>query len=147
MYINYVVGVNEDLNQIASKFNIPVQNIINTNKLVNGILNPGSKIVIPITNDNYNYYQVKDGETLYDISRKTFTNLELLAEINGLLTYDYLYPGQILMIPKKNIKFYKTKQGDTLAEIAKKYKTKISSIVSSNPNIYVMEEQLLAIKD
>ena len=147
MYINYIVGINETLDNIASKFNVSTQNIINANKLTNPNIAPGSKIMIPLTNNNYNYYQVKNGESLYDVSRKTTTNLELLAEVNGLLTYDYLYPGQILMIPKKNIKFYKTKQGDTIDMIAKQYGTKISNIISNNPNIYLMEEQLIAIKD
>ena len=147
MYINYIVGINETLDNIASKFNVSTQNIINANKLTNPNIAPGSKIMIPLTNNNYNYYQVKNGESLYDVSRKTTTNLELLAEVNGLLTYDYLYPGQILMIPKKNIKFYKTKQGDTIDMIAKQYGTKISNIISNNQNIYLMEEQLIAIKD
>ena len=147
MYINYIVGINDNLSSIASKFNIPVQKIIEANKLSSNNITPGLKLIIPIANNNYNYYQVKNGETLYDVSKKTMTNLELLAEINGLLTYDYLYPGQILMIPKKNIKFYKTRQGDTLDSIAKQYGTNVSSIVLSNPNIYVMEEQLIAIKD
>lgn len=147
MYINYIVGMNETLDNIASKFNVSTQDIINANKLTNPNIAPGSKIVIPLVNSNYNYYQVKNGESLYDVSRKTTTNLELLAEVNGLLTYDYLYPGQILMIPKKNIKFYKTIQGDTIDKIAKQYGTKISNIISNNPNIYLMEEQLIAIKD
>ena len=51
----------------------------------------------------YDVYEIQKGDNLYQISKKYNVNTKLLAELNGLDLDDYIYPGQIIYIPKKNV--------------------------------------------
>ena len=51
-------------------------------------------------------YEIKKGDTLYQISKEYNVNTKLLAELNGLNLDDYIYPGQTILIPKKNVSYY-----------------------------------------
>ena len=69
-------------------------------------------------NPYYSSYEIKNGDTLYGISKKYNVNTKLLAELNGLDLEDYIYPGQILLVPKKDVSYYITKTGDTLKTVS-----------------------------
>ena len=55
-----------------------------------------------IMNPFYDSYEIKKGDTLYQISKEYNVNTKLLAQLNGLNLDDYIYPGQTILIPKKN---------------------------------------------
>ena len=75
-------------------------------------------------NNNYfEYYTIQKGDNLYAIAKKYNVNPILLATINGLIQSDYIYPEQVIMIPKSDFAYYITKdaQGDqwtSYAELA-----------------------------
>lgn len=91
----------------------------------------------------YELYEIKEGDSLYKISKKYNVNTKLLAELNGLDLDDYIYSGQMLLIPKKDVSYYITKEGDTLKTISDIFGTKEENIVKQNKTIYLLQEQMI----
>lgn len=94
----------------------------------------------------YTYYTVNEGDTLYEISRKFNVNPKLVAELNGLDVNEYIYPKQVLIIPKKGIQYYITKDNDTLKTVSNIFNAKESDIVSENKSIYLLPGQMIFYK-
>ena len=90
-------------------------------------------------------YEIKNGDTLYDISKKNNINPELLALINGLNTTDYIYENQTIFIPKKDFSYYLTKKGDTLKDVLSLFNTDYVSISKYN-DIIIEDGQLIGNK-
>lgn len=149
MFSEYIVGMNETINDISSKFGVPVSEIIRINENLNyNNLMPGSSIKIPNNvNENFIYYRINKGDSLYRIASENNIDVDILAEINGLDIYDYLYPNQIIMIPKKGVKLYITKEGDTLSRVLNMTKSDIISLISNNKNMYLLPEQLIIYRE
>ena len=97
-------------------------------------------------NEFYTTYEIKKGDTLYQISKNYNVNTKLLAELNGIDLDDYIYPGQILLIPKKNVSYYITKEGDTLKEVSNIFDISEYDIVNQNKTIYLREGQMIYFK-
>ena len=52
-------------------------------------------MIVPSSASTYfEYYQIKQGDNLYQIAKRYNTNPDLLANINGLNDSDYIYPNQ-----------------------------------------------------
>lgn len=96
--------------------------------------------------DYYDYYTIKKGDNLYQISKKYNVNASLLAILNGLNLDDYIYPDQVIMIPKNNYAYYITKEGDTIELVANTFNTDVMSLIKNNPTIYLQEGQLIVNK-
>ena len=96
-----------------------------------------------LNNSFYDTYEIKKGDTLYQISKEFNVNTKLLAEINGLNLEDYIYPGQVLLIPKKNVSYYITKEGDTLNSISNIFGVEEDDLVDQNKTIYLQEGQII----
>ena len=94
----------------------------------------------------YSLYEIKKGDSLYKISKEFNVNTKLLAELNGLNIDDYIYPDQVLLIPKKDVSYYITKDGDTLYTVSNIFDTKESNIVSQNKTIYLLPGQIIFFK-
>ena len=94
----------------------------------------------------YTLYEIKKGDSLYKISKEFNVNTKLLAELNGLNIDDYIYPEQILLIPKKDVSYYITKDGDTLYTVSNIFNTKELNIVSQNKTIYLLPGQMIFFK-
>ena len=94
----------------------------------------------------YSLYEIKKGDSLYKISKEFNVNTKLLAELNGLNIDDYIYPDQVLLIPKKDVSYYITKEGDTLYTVSNIFDTKESNIVSQNKTIYLLPGQMIFFK-
>ncbi len=94
----------------------------------------------------YTLYEIKKGDSLYKISKEFNVNTKLLAELNGLNIDDYIYPEQILLIPKKDVSYYITKDGDTLYTVSNIFDTKELNIVSQNKTIYLLPGQMIFFK-
>lgn len=113
-------------------------------------------------------YQVRSGDTLWEISKRFGVTVDNIAKHNGLRSSDIIHPGQRLAIPGKDqapakpapkpkravtpvgATSYTVQAGDTLGKIAKKHGTTVSAIASasglSNPNI-IFPGQVLKIGD
>ena len=94
----------------------------------------------------YIVYEIKKGDTLYKISKDFNVNTKLLSELNGLELSDYIYPGQMLLVPKKDVSYYITKDGDTLNIVSNIFGIKEEDIVKANKTIYLMPEQMIYYK-
>ena len=147
MFDIYVVKEDDTLNNIANKFNLS-PNII---KQFNGYdidIVPGMSLFIPKANNKYfSFYMVNKGDTLYKIANNSNINPTLLAELNGINLDDYIYPNQVLLVPRAGSILYFTGIGDTLGEVAKGLNTDIASLVKENANIYLQPEQLIVYRN
>lgn len=94
----------------------------------------------------YSLYEIKKGDLLYKISKEFNVNTKLLAELNGLNMDDYIYPQQVLLIPKRDVSYYITKDGDTLYTVSNIFDTKEVNIVSQNKTIYLLPGQMIFFK-
>ena len=146
MYDTYIIKENDTTNSIINKFNTTesILNKLNNNNLA---LIPGNTIIVPkISNKYFDYYTITKGDSLYKIANENNLNPTLLAELNGLNKDDYIYPNQILLIPKGGTILYITATGDTLNEIANGLKISINELIAQNENIYLQPEQLIVYK-
>lgn len=94
----------------------------------------------------YYIYEIKSGDTLYQISKKYNVNTKLLAELNGLKIDDYIYSGDNILIPKKDVSYYITKEADTLYGVSKIFNVSEKEIVDQNKTIYLLPEQMIFYK-
>ena len=97
-------------------------------------------------NPFYYTYEINKGDTLYQISKNYNVNTKLLAELNGLNIDDYIYPGQILLVPKKNISYYITKEGDSLKTVSDVFDISQNELIEQNKTIYLQSGQMIFLK-
>lgn len=94
----HTVKSGETLYSIAREYNVPVDAIAKAN----GIKDPtelqiGRQLIIPQL-ARPNWYVVRYGDTLYSISRRFFTTVKDLLELNELADPDIIFPGEIIRI-------------------------------------------------
>jgi len=80
-------------------------------------------------------YTIKQGDTLWDISRRLGTSFESIIKINNLQNPDALIAGQNLLIPTPEdgmVFRYVVQPGDTLYTIGKLFNVNIDSISEYN---------------
>lgn len=100
-----------------------------------------------VKDDTYfDYYTIEKGDSLYKISKQYNINPNLLASLNGLNTSDYIYPGQVLLVPNPNYSYYITKSGDTLEIVADTFSISKEKLLKDNKTIYLLEGQMLVNK-
>ncbi|RAP73888.1 LysM peptidoglycan-binding domain-containing protein [Paenibacillus montanisoli] len=78
-------------------------------------------------NNPRNLYDIKPGDTLWEIARTYRTTVDELKRINGLQT-DLLQVGQRLRVPI----MYEVVSGDTLWELAQSFTSSVPAIKASN---------------
>ena len=93
----HIVESGDTLYAIAKKYNKTVDEIKKANNLVSNILSIGQKLIIPISNDIEEFYNVKSGDTLYSIARMFNLTVDELKRLNNL-NNNLLSIGQILKI-------------------------------------------------
>ena len=141
----YIVEQGDTIESIGRKYNIPVIEIIRANNLREPyLLTIGQSLTIPTNLYNiFNYYTVKQGDTLYSIAQQENTTVDLISSINGLNPNEYIYEGQTLLIPKQEIELYVTKDGDTIDTIAEHFSAPSVDVIYSNNDIYLLPGQLI----
>ena len=92
------------------------------------------------------YYVIQSGDTLYKIAREFNVNPKLLAEINGIEMDDYIYPNEVIMIPKNGVSYYITKDGDTLKEVSEIFNVEPRELINQNSKIYLLPGQMMFYK-
>ena len=162
----YKVKSGDSLNTIASKFKTTVGVIKNVNDLSSSNIRTGKYLLIPNSPQSFNnkalkqyrsannspvptkiknYYTVKSGDTLWDISRMFNVSTSQVAKWNKMSKSDTLSLGKKLIIWQestntkksldqsvtKNIT-YKVRKGDSFARIADKFNLRIKDIEQWN---------------
>src|SRR6266498_613442 len=99
----YIVQSGDTLSYIASRFNIPMNNLIAANPAMDpNFLSEGQEIVIPGLEGVTGILQteiISFGETLRSLSRRTQVSDEQLKKLNRLVSPTELYVGVSLIIP------------------------------------------------
>lgn len=148
MFEKYRVRANENLEEIASKFHTNKSFLEDLNNFgLDDTIREGMDIIVPKNKEKYfDTYTINTGDTLYGISRKYNINPELLAALNGLNMDDYIYPGQVLILPVGNYSYYITKDGDTLDIVSDMFKKNKESLIKENDTIYLLPGQIFVSK-
>lgn len=84
-------------------------------------------------NDKFIYHTVKQGETMFGISRSYYVSSDSILHWNALPDYSiktgqYLIVGRKIKTPVKHV----VKQGETLYKIAQLYKVDVNTILKNN---------------
>lgn len=145
--ISYVVKRGDSLYSIARQYGVNVNDLMKVNNLTSDLLSIGQIINIPssttivtpseddIINEE-NTYVVKNGDTLWSISRIFNVSIDDIKNKNNL-TSDILTVGSVLTIPTgteigNGIIVYTVKRGDSLWKLARDYNTTINDIKQLN---------------
>ena len=140
---NYTVKSGDTLTSIASNFQVSIRELMQANNLTSSEIKVGEVLIIPAKEEIYDYYKIKKNDTLYKIARLNNTTAEILRQLNGLDENDYLYPVEMLLVPKKGLAFYITKSGDSIASVSAYFNTSSKDLVENNASIYLVPDQLL----
>ncbi len=85
-----------------------------------------------VETENFSYYAVQKGDSLYSIAKRHDIPMEDLVNLNTLTTTQ-LQIGQRLKVPRKAAPItYKVVPGDNLHTIAKAFKVTVGEIVALN---------------
>lgn len=137
----YIVETDDNLYNIAHRFNTTVQNLIKLNNLNSDVVYPGEIIMVddlytPGRPSIYKKYTVKKDDTIYNIAYNFSMTVRELRILNDLISNEVV-PGQILTV--NNIpgllsanKVYTTEKGDSLYSIAKKFNITVNELKSAN---------------
>lgn len=145
MYSLYIVQEGDTLDSISKKTGVSPNVIANINSL-EPLYTPqiGDKLVVPIQNTSiFERYEIKKGDNLYKIAQLYNTSVDTLAKINGLSSSEYIYPGNVLLVPKKGIKIYVTEENDTISSISKKINVPAGQLLNQNPNVTLATDQII----
>ncbi len=94
--IKYIVRKGETINQIASKFNISTETIMQANELGSSKIKEGDELIIlPV---NGIIHLVENNETISGIAKKYSVNTNEIIEFNNLSSED-VFIGDILIVP------------------------------------------------
>lgn len=147
MYRVYQIQANDTLESIANMLNVDVDLIKRLNGIKNTVqLIPGSFLIIPVVDDRFTNYIIKQGDSIYSIAREYDIDPNLLLKVNGLNKEDYIYPNQEIIIPSKNYKFYMTEDGDTIESVLNKLQIDYNNLLKNNDEIFLMDDQLIIYK-
>ena len=127
----YQVRYGNTLSEISKIFNIKISSLIEWNKINNGQVKVGQKILLKNTLFIKKNYKTKKIEKLDEISKKYDISIKNIKFFNGL-RQDTLKPNKELVLYIKPFIAYTVQPGDTLIELSNKYKIKTSTIKSIN---------------
>lgn len=103
-YYVHVVQAGNTLYGIHKLYNTPLEDILNSNEGLSDNLTIGQKVYIPIPTNNQSFYGkhiVKDGETLYGISKQYKCSVDDLMNLNDGLSSG-IKPGQEIIVPSES---------------------------------------------
>lgn len=161
---HYTVKQGDSLSIIATKFMTTVSAIKSLNKLDSNIIRANQELLIPLNDGILNkdhlptemrvaanntkgtklFHTVKNGDTLWDISREYDVTINELAKWNKLRKSAMLRLNQKLVVYKAVNKpqteapntnrtiTYKVRRGDSLARIASKFNLSVDEIIKWN---------------
>jgi len=137
MQLFYVVRTGDTLNNIAKRWELPVNSLIAANNLTQPYrITIGQQLSIP---PGFNKYRVKPGDSVYRISQMYGVPVSLIVETNRLRSPYALQVGQLLEIPP-GVSYYFVQPRDTLVKIAKRFN--VTTGGQSNPKYLQTSNEL-----
>lgn len=138
-YVIYTVKRNDSLWDIASAYGVSVNDIVEYNNLGTTVLQIGQQLLIPTKDDSKTsssdsqiIYIVRNGDSLWSISKKYNISVNDLKQANNLKN-NMLSIGQQLIIPEtSNYETYIVKSGDSLWKIAQNYDINVNDLIKAN---------------
>lgn len=73
---------------------------------------------------------VKNGDTIFSISKKYKITEDELRQVNGITANNYLLKGQVLKVPQ--VSYHSVQRGETLTQISRKYHTSVQKLLLAN---------------
>lgn len=101
--------------------------------LIKGSFIPISTSKTISTESKVKYYEIKKGDTLWDISRKYQVDLDTLMVMNNLNKNSVLSIGQTIKVPYNRARIHTIAKGETMWDISRKYEVDVSQIIRANP--------------
>lgn len=143
----YTIRPGDSLYGLSRRFNVSVQRIIEANPGIEPTnLQLGQQICIPVPTTGpcpggY-IYTIREGDTIYSISRRAGIVPEAVIAANPGLDPDRLQIGQQICVPAPpptecpgGSLPYLIRSGDTLYSLARRFNTTVTSILGLNPGI------------
>ncbi len=136
---DYTVRPNDNLWNIARRFETSVEKLKLANHLSGSTIRPGQKLKIPVAgNTIYVKHTILPGENIYTLAKKYGSSVEEIKKANKLKS-SLIIAGKTLSIPQKyplvhvprnnpRKMNHKIIPGDTLSEIALRYRVSVSQI-------------------
>ncbi len=151
----HVVKSGETLSEIADRYGVSVQRLMQLNGLKDAdLVETGTRLRLPGGSGSAPArsgggasggatYTVKPGETLSEIADRYGVSVQRLMQLNGLKDADLVVAGQRLVVPgaaaasrpgavNRNAREHVVQPGETLYEISARYGVPISRLVSLN---------------
>ena len=100
--------------------------------LMEGKFMPGTSKGITVSNMNSRSYQVKPGDTLWDISRSYDVDLSTVMAMNGMYPNSILTIGETIKLPMNNARRHLVKKGETMWGIASLYNIEVAELYKLN---------------
>ncbi|MFP5106836.1 LysM peptidoglycan-binding domain-containing protein [Neobacillus sp. C211] len=123
----HVVRSGETLWQIAARYKVNMNGIVQSNGLQNpNQLLVGQSLVIPVPGTSH---IIRSGDTLWSISQQYGVEINSIIQANQLTNPSLLYPGAKLIIPPR---IHVTQSGETLWQIANRYGVTVQAIIDEN---------------
>ena len=164
VFFMHVVKAGQTLYSISRAYNVSEQAVINENPgITSGLqigrtlkipaststvhtpvvnLQPAVQIVVP-PDTSYPQHVVKQGETMYSISKLYNINIQDLERANPAVVNHEIRTGQLIYIPIKTILpkpeeflYHKVRRRETIYGIARKYKISEEQLKQYNPELY-----------
>jgi len=167
----HIVQRGETLFSIAQRYGLTADGVAHAN----GIPDPcqiyvGQRLAIPggemgNSAQDITPYVVQAGDTLSSISRRYRTTWQILAQVNGLLSPNSIYAGQIIQVPAPNVladdatarqpagwgTLYVVRPDDTLFHVALRYDVSPWTLASAsrlaNPSLIYPGQELVIPSD
>jgi membrane-bound lytic murein transglycosylase D len=126
--------------------NKAVSSFIQTQNLASTVNADSSQTVLGVetqsapVDNQFTTYNVKSGDTLFNISQQYNIRWDLIAQVNSLTEPYLLHAGLQLKIPQATTskvpnKIYTVGTGENLSAIAQKFNVTTNDIIAVNPNL------------
>lgn len=148
MYKIYQIEAGDTMDSVASKFGTTSDDLRRLNGVMGTTLNPGSYLIVPLGIDSSFYseedsYTVKKGDNMYQIAKKFQVDYPFLLAYNGKEEKDYIYPGEVIRIPREKDRVYFSTQGDTVTSVAENFGITPQALLQNNPDLFLKEQQII----
>ncbi|MCP3027193.1 LysM peptidoglycan-binding domain-containing protein [Halobacillus sp. A5] len=134
-FILYPVQARDTLYSIATGLGSQIPLIERANALYPpftepDLIYPGQMLVVPVFHDNQVNQIISRGDTLYQIARDYYTNIDILQGLNPEIQHpNFIYIGQVLRVPGF---IYEVEQGDTLNSISQQFGYTLTTLLQAN---------------
>ena len=148
MYNIYVVSPGDTIESIAARYNTTPKELYEINSFLsqNEPLSIGQRIIIPVPKtDTFEYYTIKKGDTIYNISRKYDLRVRDLMRANPFVNVYNLQVGEELCIPVtmempgNGLRPYVVKRDDTLLSILRENNITFEELARLNRSAAVLK--------